>query len=209
MQDIPLYIFVSFIACLTPGSGVLYTVANGFRGGLKTVLASPCGTTLGVALMSAVSATGLGALIASSPLMYAILQLVSAAVLIWLGWQSWTSASVSLNSLSSSSAESTVTFRSIFVGAVVLQASNVMLIVFLLSLVPQFIDPSHDYVSRITLLSVLFTVVCFFVHLGYSLAAAVGSRYLAGPRFSFWLNRISAVLFWLLAVSVVYGAFAG
>ena len=92
MQDIPLYIFVSFIACLTPGSGVLYTVANGFRGGLKTVLASPCGTTLGVALMSAVSATGLGALIASSPLMYAILQLVSAAVLIWLGWQSWTSA---------------------------------------------------------------------------------------------------------------------
>ena len=168
MQDIPLYIFVSFIACLTPGSGVLYTVANGFRGGLKTVLASPCGTTLGVALMSAVSATGLGALIASSPLMYAILQLVSAAVLIWLGWQSWTSASVSLNSLSSSSAESTVTFRSIFVGAVVLQASNVMLIVFLLSLMPQFIDPSHDYVSRITLLSVLFTVVCFFVHLGRS-----------------------------------------
>ena len=81
MQDIPLYIFVSFIACLTPGSGVLYTVANGFRGGLKTVLASPCGTTLGVALMSAVSATGLGALIASSPLMYAILQLVSAALM--------------------------------------------------------------------------------------------------------------------------------
>lgn len=207
MQDIPLYIFVSFIACLTPGSGVLYTVASGFRGGLRTVLASPCGTTLGVAIMSAISATGLGALIASSPVMYAALQLVSAAVLVWLGWQNWTSAAVNLHDAGRCDSTGQVTFRSIFFGAVVLQASNVMLIVFLLSLMPQFIDPSHDYASRITLLSVLFAVVCFFVHLGYSLVAALGSRYLAGPRFSFWLNRISAVLFWLLAASVVWSAF--
>ncbi len=67
MKDLSVYVLVSFIACVTPGSGVLYTVTNGLRGGLRTVLASPLGTTLGVGLMSLISATGLGALITSSP----------------------------------------------------------------------------------------------------------------------------------------------
>ena len=66
MKDLSVYVLVSFIACVTPGSGVLYTVTNGLRGGLRTVLASPLGTTLGVGLMSLISATGLGALITSS-----------------------------------------------------------------------------------------------------------------------------------------------
>lgn len=67
MKDLSVYVLVSFIACVTPGSGVLYTVTNGLRGGLRTVLASPLGTTLGVGLMSLISATGLGALITYRP----------------------------------------------------------------------------------------------------------------------------------------------
>ena len=89
MKDLSVYVLVTFITCVTPGSGVLYTVTNGLRGGLRTALASPLGTALGVGLMSLVSATGLGALIASSPALDAGLQLVSAAVLFWLGWRSW------------------------------------------------------------------------------------------------------------------------
>ena len=99
MKDLSVYVLVSFIACVTPGSGVLYTVTNGLRGGLRTVLASPLGTTLGVGLMSLISATGLGALITSSPALYAGLQLVSAAVLFWLGWGSWNAGAVRLDKL--------------------------------------------------------------------------------------------------------------
>ena len=31
MKDLSVYVLVSFIACVTPGSGVLYTVTNGLR----------------------------------------------------------------------------------------------------------------------------------------------------------------------------------
>lgn len=155
MKDLSVYVLVSFIACVTPGSGVLYTVTNGLRGGLRTVLASPLGTTLGVGLMSLISATGLGALITSSPALYAGLQLVSAAVLFWLGWGSWNAGAVRLDKLGRLESNDSLTFSSIFKGALYVQASNVMLIVFLLSLMPQFISPEDDYVSRVTLLSVL------------------------------------------------------
>ena len=145
-KSIALYLFVSFVACITPGSGVLYTIASGFRGGMKCVLASPLGTCLGCSLMSALSATGLGALIANSPAAYNVLQVVSALVLVWFGLQSWRSGALDLSAASDSAAreglrsgQERFTFRKIFWGAVVLQASNIMLIVFLLSLMPPFI----------------------------------------------------------------------
>lgn len=180
MKDLSVYVLVSFIACVTPGSGVLYTVTNGLRGGLRTVLASPLGTTLGVGLMSLISATGLGALITSSPALYAGLQLVSAAVLFWLGWGSWNAGAVRLDKLGR------------------LESND--------SLMPQFISPEDDYVSRVTLLSVLFVGICFLVHLGYSAIAAVARKWLAGPNFSIWLNRVSGALFWLLGLSVIWNA---
>lgn len=202
-KSIALYLFVSFVACITPGSGVLYTIASGFRGGMKCVLASPLGTCLGCSLMSALSATGLGALIANSPAAYNVLQVVSALVLVWFGLQSWRSAARE----GLGSGQERFTFRKIFWGAVVLQASNIMLIVFLLSLMPPFIRTEEPYLPQAVMLSALFVLVCFVVHLGYSWIAAAGAKRLAGPRFSFWLNRISAVLFWLLAVSVIWNAF--
>lgn len=207
-KSIALYLFVSFVACVTPGSGVLYTIASGFRGGMKCVLASPLGTCLGCSLMSALSATGLGALIANSPAAYSVLQVVSALVLVWFGFQSWRTGALDLSDAGNSAAreglrsgQERFTFRKIFWGAVVLQASNIMLIVFLLSLMPPFIRTDQAYLPQAVMLSALFVLVCFVVHLGYSWIAA------AGAKFSFWLNRISAVLFWLLAVSVIWNAF--
>lgn len=154
-KSIALYLFVSFVACITPGSGVLYTIASGFRGGMKCVLASPLGTCLGCSLMSALSATGLGALIANSPAAYNVLQVVSALVLVWFGLQSWRSGALDLSAASDSAAreglgsgQERFTFRKIFWGAVVLQASNIMLIVFLLSLMPPFIRTEEPYLPQ-------------------------------------------------------------
>ena len=62
---------------------------------------------------------------------------------------------------------------------------------------------------RTVLLIAIFAGTCFCVHVGYSLVAACASRYLAGPRFSLWLNRLSALLFWLLAASVLWNIALG
>lgn len=215
MQDLSVYLFVSFVTCVTPAAGVVYTVTSGLRGGLPNFLASPAGTTLGVALMCALSATGLGTLIASSPALYAGLQIVSALVLVWLGLQSWRSGTVDLTvaadgvPAAAAGAAHRPSFGKIFRGAVILQASNVMLIVFLLSLMPQFIRPEEPYLPQAAILSALFCAVCFGVHFVYSLLAALGSEHLGGPRFSLWLNRTSAAIFWLLAASVIWQAVAG
>ena len=204
MKDLSVYVLVSFIACVTPGSGVLYTVTNGLRGGLRTVLASPLGTTLGVGLMSLISATGLGALITSSPALYAGLQLVSAAVLFWLGWRSWNAGAVRLDKLGRLEANDSLTFKSIFKGALYVQASNVMLIVFLLSLMPQFIDPEIAYVPQVAFMIAVYALMVFVCMIFYALIADRMRVFLArgsGPKL---MNKASAVIFMLLACWVLW-----
>ena len=204
MKDLSVYVLVSFIACVTPGSGVLYTVTNGLRGGLRTVLASPLGTTLGVGLMSLISATGLGALITSSPALYAGLQLVSAAVLFWLGWGSWNAGAVRLDKLGRLESTDSLTFSSIFKGALYVQASNVMLIVFLLSLMPQFIDPEIAYVPQVTFMIAVYALMVFVCMIFYALIADRMRVFLArgsGPKL---MNKASAVIFMLLACWVLW-----
>jgi homoserine/homoserine lactone efflux protein len=209
MNNLPLYVLVVFITSVTPGAGVLYTVSSGFRGGMKTMIFAPLGNLTGVTTISAISATGLGAMIAASPSVYAALQLVGAGVLFWLGWKNFSAPAMDLSRVGAAAAGERGNGRDIFLGAALLQATNPMLIVFLLSLFPQFIDPEGSYPVQAALLIAIFAGVCFCVHIGYSFLAAYGSRYLSGPRFSWWLNRVSAVLFWLLGLSVVWKALAG
>lgn len=87
-----------------------------------------------------------------------------------------------------------------------LQTTNPMLIVFLLSLLPQFITPQHDYISRMTTLISIFAAVGLTVHLGYGFVAAIASHHLQNKKFLFWVNKVSAVLFWLLAIGVFWVA---
>ena len=77
----------------------------------------------------------------------------------------------------------------------------------LLSLLPQFITPQHDYVSRMTTLISIFAAVGLSVHLGYGFVAAIASHHLQNKKFLFWVNKVSAVLFWLLAIGVFWSLF--
>ena len=208
MHDLMPFIILTLITCATPGAGVLNTVANAFRYGRATAWQSPVGNAIGVGTMSVISATGLGAVIAASPVLFIGLQAAGALFLIWLGSKSWCATGINLGRIEKTIAggEGSVKPDSDYAlvrNAALLQATNPMLIVYLLSLLPQFISASDpDYAARISVLIALFVGICLAVHLVYSYLAVSALKLLSGPRFGFWLNRVSAVLFWLLGVSV-------
>ncbi len=209
MQDLFLYIVVSAVACLTPGSGVVFTVSSALRFGLPHAWRAPWGCTLGVAFMMLISALGLGGIVTASPILFYGLQTIGAFVLIYLGYQSWKASAVDLMQLDKTQDDKThPTADKVIFQAALLQVTNPMLIVFLLSLLPQFVSPQEaDYVLNITILSVLFTLICLVVHTSYSYAACLVGKFLRGERFAWWLNHVSAVLFWLIALSVFINFF--
>ena len=208
MHDLPAYLVVTFIACITPGAGVLNTVTNAFRYGRPTAWQSPVGNALGVGATSATSATGLRGITAASPVLFTGLQGAGALFLIWLGWKGWRAEGIDLGRIEKNVAGRPSGSVSLIRNAALLQTTNPMLIVFLLSLLPQFISPTDpDYAGRITLLITIFVLMCLAVHIVYSYTAVYALKLLSGPRFGLWVNRVSAVLFWLLGLSVLASLF--
>lgn len=200
-----LYFTITFVTCVTPGAGVLYTLTNAFRYGRGRAYLSPIGNMLGCAVMSVVSAAGLGAVITASPVLFTALEIAGALVLAWMGWKSWRARPLNLAKLGQMNASATdhKNTVSILTNAALLQLTNPMLIVFLLSLMPPFVHPEDNYAARMTLLIGIFLLTVLSVHLVYSYTAAFIAEHVQGERFSAVLNKTSAVLFWLCTALVM------
>ena len=62
-----LFLITSALTVATPGPGVLMTLTSSIRYGLRTAVYVILGTATGTVVMAAISSTGLGILIATSP----------------------------------------------------------------------------------------------------------------------------------------------
>lgn len=69
-SSLGLFFIVVFITCVTPGAGVLYTLKNAINYGKNNAFLSPTGNAIGVLFMSILAASGLGAVIHESSVMF-------------------------------------------------------------------------------------------------------------------------------------------
>ncbi len=204
IEHLGLYLFVTFVNCATPGAGVLYTLSNAFRYGKSCWWLSPTGNAFGVLVMSIIAACGLGAIIRANEAVFSIIQITGCFVMFWLGWRSWNAPSLNLADAETASKFGDGTKKTVFWSAARLQTTNPMLIVFVLSLLPQFVSSDGSYALQMTILIGLFVFICWAVHMVYSRTAVVAGQVFHGTRFSWWLNHISGSLFWLIGLMVLW-----
>ncbi|WP_290371962.1 LysE family translocator [uncultured Parasutterella sp.] len=208
--NLMLYFLVVLVTCITPGAGVLYTLQNALMYGKSRVFCSPTGVALGNLIMSIIAATGLGAVITSSPKLFAGLQIAGCLLMIYFGYKSWVAPPLSLSQRIESFKDpspSKARFK-IFSSAALLQLTNPMLIIFLLSLMPQFVSHTSSYALQLTVLISIFVVTCWLVHIIYSYSAAYAAGRWMNEKFSKIVNRTGAVLFWLISASVLVKLYA-
>lgn len=204
MKDLFVFFLIALVTVLTPGAGVLFTVSTALRNGMQAFWQAPLGNAIGSTLISVICAAGVGAIITSSEILYDGLRIISALVLLGLGWRAWHAPAKGFASLAKTEkASERVGSFSILFSALVLQATNPVLYVFVLSLLPQFIDPQAAYVPQASLLIGIFGATVIVIHLAYSILAAWARQFLASPRAAKIMNRVSGGLFALLGISVL------
>ena len=184
------FLLTSLIVIVSPGTGVLYTLAAALTRGSRASVAAAFGCTLGIVPHIAAAMLGLAAVLHTSALAFAALKWLGVIYLLVMAWQA-------LRERGALKVDAGVDARStlkVIVTAILINILNPKLSLFFLAFLPQFvaIDESHP-VARMLQLSIAFMAMTFAVFVVYGLfAASVRDRIVTRPKAMTWLRRAFA-----------------
>ncbi|MHB8268053.1 LysE family translocator [Bradyrhizobium sp.] len=184
------FLLTSLIVIVSPGTGVLYTLAAALSRGSRASVAAAFGCTLGIVPHIAAAMLGLAAVLHTSALAFSALKWLGVLYLLYMAWQA-------LRERGALKVEGKVDARSatkVIVTGFLINILNPKLSIFFLAFLPQFIaaDESHP-VARMLELSAAFMAMTFAVFVLYGLfAASVRDRIVTRPKAMTWLRRAFA-----------------
>lgn len=180
------------------------TLTSSIRYGLRTAIWVILGTSTGTVVMSMISSTGLGILIATSPTAYETIKALGALYMVYLGVRLFKAKPFSFD-LASKEKASNVTIRqkgTLWLQGITLQMTNPMLIMFFVSLFPQFIDRELAFVPQVVVMTVTYFCTVFCIHFCYGWIASNFRPLLSTPKAAKVINCVGGVFFLFLAARV-------
>jgi threonine/homoserine/homoserine lactone efflux protein len=194
------FLVTSLIVVVSPGTGVLYTLAAGLSRGSRASVVAAFGCTLGIVPHMAAAIMGLAALLHTSALAFQTLKYLGVAYLLYMAWNT-------LRERGTLRGEIEVGSRSawqVIVSAILINILNPKLSIFFFAFLPQFVsaDEPHPF-ARMLELSGVFMLLTFAVFVLYGLfAAAVRSHVISRPRVLTWMRRAFAGAFVVLGAKL-------
>ena len=184
------FLLTSLIVIVSPGTGVLYTLAAALTKGSRASIAAAFGCTLGIVPHMSAAMLGLAAVLHTSALAFAALKWLGVAYLLYMAWQ----ALRETGALAVDGRLDARSSRRVIVTGFLINILNPKLSIFFLAFLPQFIaiDEGHP-LARMLELSSVFMAMTFAVFVLYGLfAASVRDRVVTRPRAMSWLRRAFA-----------------
>jgi homoserine/homoserine lactone efflux protein len=188
------FFIASWLISLSPGAGAISCMAAGLRYGFRRAFANIIGLIAGIMFVLAIVAAGLGALLAASTLAFAIVKWLGVGYLVWLGIQQWRAPAFAVDSEAAERSLGATTGQLIFKGFLV-NATNPKGILFMLAVLPQFIDPARAQLPQYLICGATLVFTDLVVMSGYTAFAARVLRLLREPRHIRWMNRTFGGLF--------------
>ena len=172
---------------LSPGPGAIASMTSGLNHGFRRGYYTVFGLVLGIWTQILVVGLGLGALLATSATAFAVVKWAGVLYLIWLGVQQWRAPA---RPLVTTSQEATAASRTqLIMRAWGINAVNPKGTVFLLAVVPQFIDVHQPIVAQYLIIGATLSFTDMVVMAGYTALAARLLGALREPRHLRALNR--------------------
>jgi threonine/homoserine/homoserine lactone efflux protein len=192
----------SLIVIVSPGTGVLYTLATGLSRGSRASVVAAFGCTIGIVPHMAAAILGLAALLHTSALAFETFKYLGVAYLLYMAWNT-------LRERGTLRVEREVGIRSsaqVTVTAVLINILNPKLSIFFLAFLPQFVSVDESSpLARMLLLSAVFMLMTFVVFVGYGLfAASIRDHVISRPRVLTWMRRTFAAAFVALGARLAF-----
>ena len=190
------FLLTTFVIVVTPGTGVLYTLAAGLSRGARASVVAAVGCTLGIVPHMLAAITGLAALLHASALAFETLKYLGVAYLLFLAWST-------LRDKGALTVDETAPLSAakVIVSGILINILNPKLTIFFFAFLPQFVSTNEAHASlRMLELSAVFMLLTLVVFVAYGVfAAAVRTRVITRPPVVTWMRRTFAASFVALA----------
>lgn len=195
-QTFAVFLATVFFLSMTPGPNMLLAMGLGLRFGVRRAAWGGLGMCAALGLLAAMSALGLGALLAASEPAFQAVKWAGVAYLAWLGVQSWRApvGPAAEGRDARAAAEGEGAAPRLFLRGFLVAVSNPKGLVFMAAFFPQFIDPATPLGPQLAVLVAALLAIEF----GWIMAYAAGGEGLAarltGPGAARVLNRLTGGL---------------
>ena len=190
----------SWAISISPGAGAVAAMSAGLNHGFLRGYITTIGLVLGIWTQVAIVGIGLGTIVATSSVAFGIIKWLGAAYLIWLGISQFRAPALPLEATAETADASTPGSTTISAGrmifrAWVINAVNPKGTIFLLAVVPHFIDPTQELWPQYVIIGATIGFTDLVVMGGYTALASRVLKALKSPAHISMLNRIFGSMF--------------
>ncbi|MFG1784108.1 homoserine/homoserine lactone efflux protein [Rhodococcus oryzae] len=186
----------AWVISLSPGAGAIASMSTGLRHGLRRGYWNILGLQIGLLLQVVIVAAGVGALLASSALAFTVIKWFGVAYLVYLGIRQWRAAPTEVSTDTDTRRHSAT---ALVARGFLVNASNPKAVVFMLAVLPQFLNPAAPLVPQYAIIAATMIAVDVMVMTGYTGLAARVLRMMRSPKQQRVTGRVFSGLFFAAA----------
>ncbi|WP_394757767.1 LysE family transporter [Rhodoferax sp.] len=183
----------SWAISISPGAGAVAAMSAGLNHGFRRGYFTTFGLVLGIWLQVVVVSLGLGALVATSSTAFLVVKWLGVAYLVWLGIAQWRAPATPM--VTQVEEGVLVSRRSMVLRALMINAVNPKGTVFLLAVVPQFMNLAQPLLPQYLIIAGTLGFTDLVVMAGYTALAARVLGALKSPAHIRAMNRTFGSLF--------------
>lgn len=205
-----LFLTASIANIATPGLGVALVVTLAAQYGWRRMIGGCWGLAIGIGILFVLALSGVGLIVATSPMLFAAIKVMGALYIFWMAWQTWHKPPVNMGVLQSAQKKQRVfPEKGLFQRCIVISLTNPQPLIFGVSVLPQFIDPARSYIGQAVLYIVLYVLLVFVFMLAYAMAASRAREFLSRGNGPLLMKRVCAAVFIAIGIAVLISSVKG
>ncbi|EYS37418.1 lysE type translocator family protein [Acinetobacter baumannii 26016_4] len=181
-----------WVISISPGAGAIASMSSGLNYGFRHGYWNAIGLQIALLIQIMIVAAGVGVLFATPPLVFKAVKWFGVAYLLYLAYLQWTAP---VKDIEIQHEKKDKSVSALLLNGFVVNISNPKAIVFLLAVLPQFLDLSKPQWIQYLIMAATMVTIDLIVMAGYTGLASKVLRLLRSPKQQKYLNRGFAVMF--------------